>query len=163
MKRLYGRAARGWRIVDHMPGGHWRTHTMTAAIGLEGVVAAMVTKQAINSITFLGFIEEFLCPKLRPGQIVVMDNLAVHKVKGVEEALHAVGARAWLLPPYSPDFNPIEQVWSKVKSCVRQESPPTFRRLVRSIGRALSRVDRFEAYNYFVNAGYALRSTAKPL
>ncbi len=163
MKRLYGRSARGWRLVDHMPGGHWRTHTMTAAIGWRGVVAAMVTKKAINSITFLGFIEEFLCPKLKPGQIVVMDNLSVHKVKGVEEALHAVGAEAWFLPPYSPDFNPIEQAWSKVKSWLRKESPPTFSRLVGAIGRALANIDRFEARNYLNKAGYALTPTSYPL
>ncbi len=163
MKRLYGRSARGWRLVDHMPGGHWRTHTMTAAIGWRGVVAAMVTRRAINSITFTGFIEEFLCPNLKPGQIVVMDNLSVHKVKGVEEALHAVGAEAWFLPPYSPDFNPIEQAWSKVKSWLRKESPPTFRRLVRHIGRALANINRLEARNYFANAGYALTTTSNPL
>ena len=99
---------------------------MTAAIGWRGVVAAMVTKKAINSITFVGFIEEFLCPKLKPGQIVVMDNLSVHKVKGVEEALHAVGAEAWFLPPYSPDLNPIEMAWSKTKACCGPtRSPPS--------------------------------------
>lgn len=163
MKRLYGRSAKGWRLVDHTPGGHWKTHTMTAALGIGGVVAAMVTERAINSITFLGFIERFLAPELKPGDIVVMDNLAVHKVKGVEEALNAVGAEAWFLPPYSPDLNPIEQAWSKVKALLRAESPPTFRRLVRSIGRALSRVERGEAFNYFANAGYAPTSITKPL
>lgn len=163
MKRLYGRSAKGWRIVDDMPGGHWQTHTMTAAIGLHGVVAAMVTKRAINSITFLGFVETFLCPELKPGEIVAMDNLAVHKVRGVEEAINAVGAEARYLPPYSPDFNPIEQAWSKVKALLRAESPPTFRRLVRAIGKALANIDRFEAFNYFVNAGYAPRASTKPL
>ncbi len=153
MKRLYGRAARGWRVIDHASGGHWRTHTMTAAIGVGGVVTAMVTKRAINSITFTGFIEEYLVPKLKPGDLVVMDNLAVHKVKGVEEALRRVGARAWFLPPYSPDFNPIEQAWSKVKALLRAESPPTFRRLVNAIGRALRRVTPNQCRNYFINAG----------
>ena len=104
-----------------------------------------------------------MAPELKPGDIVVMDNLAVHKVAGVEEALNAVGAEAWFLTPYSPDFNPIEQVWSKVKALLRAESPPTFRRLVPSIGRALSRIDRFEAFNYFANAGYAPTPTTKPL
>ncbi|CAN0352916.1 unnamed protein product [Ectocarpus sp. 4 AP-2014] len=163
MKRLYGRSAQGWRLVDQMPGGHWRTHTMAAAIGWRGVVAAMVTKRAINSIAFVGFLEEFLAPNLKPGQMVVMDNLSVHKVKGVKEALHAVGAEAWFLPPYSPDFNPIEQAWSKVKSRLRQESPPTFGRLVGAIGRALSSINRIEARNYFANAGYALTPTSNPL
>lgn len=157
MKRLYGRAARGWRVVDHASGGHWRTHTMTAAIGARGIVAAMVTKRAINSITFLGFIEKYLAPKLRPGDVVVMDNLAVHKVRGVEEALQEAGAKAWFLPPYSPyspDFNPIEQAWTQAKGWLRKESPPTSNRLVRSIGDALRRVTPEHSRNYFRNAGY---------
>lgn len=156
MKRLYGRAARGWRVTDHASGGHWRTHTVTAAIDARGIVAAMVTKKAINSITFLGFIEKYLAPKLKPGDVVVMDNLAVHKVKGVDEALRAVGARAWFLPPYSPDFNPIEQAWSQAKSWLRKKSPPTFNRLVRSIGDALRRVTAEHSRNYFRNAGYTV-------
>jgi len=154
MKRLYGRAARGWRVVDHASGGHWQTHTMTAAIGVGGIVTAMVTKKAINSITFLGFIEEYLAPKLKPGDVVVMDNLAVHKVTGVEEALRRVGARAWFLPPYSPDFNPIEQAWSQAKNWLRKKSPPTFNRLVRAIGDALRRVTPEHSRNYFRNSGY---------
>lgn len=98
MKRTYGRSARGWRIVDYASGGHWQTHTMTAAIRAEGVAATMVTRRAGNSITFLGFIERFLCPTLKPGDIVVMDNLAVHKVKCVEEAIRTVGAKPLYLP-----------------------------------------------------------------
>ncbi len=163
MKRLYGRAARGWRVVDHASGGHWQTHTMTAAIGVGGIVAAMVTKKAINSITFLGFVEEFLAPKLRPGDVVVMDNLAVHRVKGVEEALHRVGARAWFLPPYSPDFNPIEQAWSQAKSWLRKKSPPTFEQLVDSIGDALRRVTPNHCRNYFINSGYRVTPKSEPL
>ena len=129
---------------------------MTAAIGVGGIVTAMVTKKAINSITFLGFIEKYLAPKLRPGDVVVMDNLAVHKVAGVEEALRAVGAKAWFLPPYSPDLNPIEQAWSQAKSWLRKKSPPTFGRLVRSIGDALRRVTPEHSRNYFRNSGYSV-------
>lgn len=84
MKRLYGYGAKGWRVVDRASGGHWQTHMMTTALGLGGIVTAMVTKRAIKSITLLGFIEEFLAPKLEPGDVVVMDNLAVHRVRGVE-------------------------------------------------------------------------------
>lgn len=163
MKRLYGRSAGGWRIVDHTPGGHWRTHTVTAAIGAGGVVAAMVTRRAINSITFVGFVRHFLAPQLKPGQIVVMDNLAVHKVAGVEEALHDVGAEAWFLLPYSPDFNPIEQAWSQAKSWLRRASPPTFRRLVRRVGDALRRVSPRHCCNYFQNAGYPVTPKSDPL
>lgn len=163
MRRGYGRSAAGWRVFDSEPGGHWRTHTMTAAIRLSGVVAAMVTRQAINSITFVGFLEEFLAPQLKPGDVVVMDNLSVHKVRGVEEALHAAGAQAWYLPPYSPDFNPIEQAWSQAKSWIRKESPTTFRRLVNSVGRALCRIDATNCFNYFLNSGYPATPTCKPL
>ena len=163
MKRLYGRSAKGWRVVDRALGGHWQTHTMTAAIGLGGVVTAMVTRRAINSITFTGFIEEFLAPKLRPGDLVVMDNLAVHKVKGVEEALHAVGAQAWFLPPYSPDFNPIEQAWSQAKSWLRKTSPPTFDQLVEAIGDALRRVTPNHCRNYFINSRCRVTRKKNPL
>ena len=163
MRRPYGRSDAGWRIVEHTPGGHWRTHTITAAIRRHGLVAAMVTRQAINSITFLGFIETFLAPNLERGDIVVMDNLAVHQVAGVEEALHAVGAEAWFLPPYSPDFNPIEQARSQAKSWLRKESPTTFRKLVRATGRALPKIDPNDCFNYFLNSGYPSTSTRKPL
>lgn len=136
---------------------------MLAAIRVGGVAAAMVTKRAINSITFLGFIEQFLCPTLRQGDIVVMDNLAVHKVHGVEEAIHAVGAETWFLPPYSPDLNPIEQAWSKVKRVIRAHSPPTFRRLVRVIGQGLRQISPAECANYLANSGYAPTPNRKRL
>lgn len=163
IKRLYGRSVKGRRIVDHVSGGAWQTHTMLAAIRTSGVAAAMVTRKAINSITFRGFIEEFLCPTLRQGDVVVMDNLAVHKVNGVEEAIRSVGAEAWFLPPYSPDLNPIEQAWSKVKRFIRSHSPPTFRRLVRTIGDGLRRIDANECRNYFHNSGYAPTAKRKRL
>lgn len=128
---------------------------MIAAIRSDGIATAMVTRQAINRITFSGFLKQFLCPVLRAGDIVVMDNLAVHKVRGVEAAIHAVGAELWYLPPYSPDFNPIEQAWSKVKSVVRSLRPPSYRKLVRAIGEGLRRIDPTECSHYFQNSGYA--------
>jgi transposase len=152
MNRLYGRSTKGARIVDQAPAGRWETHTMVAALRTQGVAAAMVTRRAINSITFLGFIEKFLCPTLRPGDVVVMDNLAVHKVQGVEQA--RVGAELWYLPPYSPDLNPIEQAWSKVKSVIRSLAPPSYRRLIRAIGEGLRRIEPSESQNYFRNSGY---------
>jgi transposase len=154
MKRLYGRSVKGTRVVDQAPAGRWETHTMVAALRTQGVAAAMVTRRAINSITFLGFIEKFLCPTLRPGDVVVMDNLAVHKIQGVEQALASVGAQLWYLPPYSPDLNPIEQAWSKVKSVIRSLCPSSYRRLVRAIGEGLRRIDPNESKNYFRNSGY---------
>ena len=163
MKRTHGRSAPGYRITDHASAGRWETHTVTAAIRIGGVAAAMITRRAINSITFLGFIERFLCPTLSPGDIVVMDNLAVHKVKGVEEAIGAVGAKPLYLPPYSPDLNPIEMAWSKMKALIRAKSPPTFRKLVRSVGDTLRKVTPSDCRGYFRAARKAATSAQNPL
>jgi len=163
MKRLYGRSAPGFRIIDHAPAGRWETHTVTAAIRTTGVAAAMVTRRAINSITFLGFIEEFLCPTLRKGDVVVMDNLAVHKVKGVEEAIRDVGAKLLYLPPYSPDFNPIEMAWSKMKTLIRSKAPTTFRRLIHAVGKALAQVSTNDCRNYLKACRKLAMATQEPL
>ena len=119
MKRLYGWSIKGSRLVDSMPGGHWTTTTMISAIRLSGVATAMVTEGPTDAMVFKGFTEHFLAPVLRKGDIVVMDNLSSHKVKGVVDLIESAGAKVWYLPPYSPDFNPIEQMWSKVKSVLR--------------------------------------------
>ena len=158
MKRTHGRSASGFRITDHASAGRWETHTVTAAIRISGVAAAMITRQAINSITFLGFIERFLCPTLSPGDVVVMDNLAAHKVKGVEEAIRAVGAKPLYLPPYSPDLNPIEMAWSKMKALIRAKAPSTFRNLVRSVGHTLSKITPNDCRGYFKAARNAATS-----
>lgn len=158
MKRLYGRTAKGERLVDTMPGGHWRTTTMISAIRTAGVVTAMVTEGATDATVFRGFVEHFLVPVLRRGDIVAMDNLSSHKVSGVREAIESVGAQLWYLPPYSPDFNPIEQAWSKVKSVLRSITPKTTRQLYRAVGTALRRVTRRECQNYFANCGYLATS-----
>lgn len=158
MKRLYGRTAQGERLIDTMPGGHWRTTTMISAIRTGGVVTAMVTEGATDATVFRGFVEHFLVPVLRRGDIVVMDNLSSHKVSGVREAIESVGAQLWYLPPYSPDFNPIEQAWSKVKSVLRSITPKTTRQLYRAVGTALRRVTRRECQNYFANCGYLATS-----
>lgn len=163
MKRTHGRSVPGFRIVDHASAGRWETHTVTAAIRIGGIAAAMVTKKAINAITFLGFIEEFLCPTLWPGDVVVMDNLAVHKVKGVEEAIQAVGARALYLPPYSPDLNPIEMAWSKMKTLLRSKSPPTFPKLVGAVGKALKEISTNDCRGYFKAARRAATSNQNSL
>lgn len=158
MKRLYGRTAKGERLVDTMPGGHWRTTTMISAIRTGGVVTAMVTEGATDATVFRGFVEHFLVPVLRRGDIVAMDNLSSHKVSGVREAIESVGAQLWYLPPYSPDFNPIEQAWSKVKSVLRSITPKTTKQLYRAVGTALRRVTRRECQNYFANCGYLATS-----
>ena len=163
MKRLYGRSAPGVRIIDYAAAGRWETHTVTAAIRTTGVAAAMVTRKAINRVTFLGFVEQFLCPKLSPGDVVVMDNLAVHKVKGVGEAIRAVGAEPLFLPPYSPDLNPIEMAWSKMKALIRSAKPSTFRRLVRSVGQALNQVSPNDCRGYFLTSRKAVTAIQLPL
>ena len=163
MKRTHGRSAPGFRIIDYTSAGRWETHTVTAAIRIGGIVAAMVTRKAINATTFLGFVEEFLCPTLSPGDVVVMDNLAVHKVKGVEEAIRSVGAKPLYLPPYSPDLNPIEMAWSKMKTLIRSKAPPTFRRLVNQIGKALEAISPSDCRGYFKAARKAATANHDPL
>lgn len=156
MTRLYGRAPGGSRCIDHTPHGHWKTMTMLSAIRLEGVMqdATVVIDGAMNGVTFLTYIEQFLVPALRPGDVVVMDNLASHKIKGVREAIESVGCDLWYLPPYSPDFNPIEKLWSKVKAWLRRVSAVTFDTLSDAVVDALRAVDSQECSNYFRSCGY---------
>ena len=155
MKRLYGRTLRGRRLVDAIPGGHWKTTTMISAIRYDSVATAMVTEGSTNALVFRGFVEHFLVPVLRPRDIVVMDNLSSHKVTGVVEAIEAARAEVRFLPPYSPDLNPIEQMWSKVKAILRAMARRTTRTLHKAIGKALQRVTNTECRNYFTNCGYA--------
>ena len=119
MARRYGRARRGARVVAAVPHGHWKTTTFLAALRHDGLSAPCVFDGAINGTRFLAYVEQALAPTLRPGDVVVMDNLKAHKVKGVREAIAAKGARLCYLPPYSPDFNPIEQVFAKLKALLR--------------------------------------------
>ena len=127
---------------------------MISAIRLRGVAAAMVTEGPTDATVFRGFTEHFLVPVLHEGDIVVMDNLSSHKVKGIAELIESVGAQAWYLPPYSPDLNPIEQMWSKVKSVLRSLARRTTQSLYKAIAKALSMVDEGECRNYFLNCGY---------
>ena len=154
MKRLYGWSERGERLVDSVPNGHWNTTTMISAIRLSGVATAMVTEGPTDALVFRGFTQHFLLPVLQPGDIVVMDNLASHKVKGIVEMVESVDAQVWYLPPYSPDLNPIEQMWSKVKSKLRSFARRTTSTLHKAIGKALKQVDALECVNYFAHCGY---------
>ncbi len=115
MTRLYRRCPGGKRIHEATPGGHWRILTILGAMSLRGMVATMTIEEATDSDIFLAYVEQVLCPALRPGDVVVMDNLSSHKVGGVREMIHAVGAEVLYLPPYSPDLNPIEKAWAKLK------------------------------------------------
>lgn len=156
MTRLYGRARVGERCVDHTPHGHWKTMTMLSAIRSEGVIedATVVVDGAMDGATFLSYVEQCLVPSLRPGEVVVMDNLSSHKVKGVREAIEAAGCDLWYLPPYSPDYNPIEKLWSKVKAWLRRVSADTFDTLSDAVAAALRAVAPDECGNYFTSCGY---------
>ena len=156
MTRLYGRSLRGDRVFDTVPHGHWGTTTMLSAIRLKGVIepASLVYQGPTNAAVFLTYVEQCLAPNLKPGDLVVMDNLSSHKVKGVTEAIEAVGADVWYLPPYSPDFNPIEKMWSKVKAILRSIKARDFKTLVDAIATALREVTSSDLSGYFASCGY---------
>ena len=119
MTRRYGRAPSGERIREAAPAGHWSTLTLLGALTPEGILASMTVESPTDGDVFLAYLDQVLCPQLSPGQVVVMDNLAAHKVDGVRERIEAAGATLLYLPPYSPDFNPIEEAWSKIKQKLR--------------------------------------------
>ena len=119
MTRVYARAPQGERVHDAVPGGHWKMLTVLGALGHQGMLATMTIEAATDREVFLGYLDEVLCPKLRPGHVVVMDNLSTHKVDGVRQRIEACGASLLYLPPYSPDLNPIEKAWSKLKQGLR--------------------------------------------
>ena len=154
MTRRYGRCRRGQRLVEAVPHGHWKTSTFLAALRHDAVTAPCVIDGAINGETFRAYVEQFLAPTLKPGDIVIMDNLASHKVAGVREAIAAVGAELIYLPPYSPDFNPIEQAFAKLKSLLRTAAERTVSNLWNAIGTAIPAFSKSECANYFANAGY---------
>ncbi len=154
MTRRYGRAPRGKRLVASVPHGHWKTSTFVAALRCTGLTAPCVLDGAINGETFLAYVDQFLCPTLSPGDVVIMDNLSSHKIAGVEAAIAACGARIVYLPPYSPDFNPIEQVFAKLKAFLRKAAERTVETLWNRIGVAINTVTPSECRNFFQHAGY---------
>jgi transposase len=155
MARRYGRAPRGERVVAAIPHGHWKTTTLVAALRQDRVTAPCVFDGAINGERFVAWVEQGLAPTLLPGDIVVMDNLGSHKVAGVREAIEAAGAQVFYLPPYSPDLNPIEQVFAKLKAILRKVAARTVDALWQAIGRALDEFPAAECANYLRNAGYS--------
>jgi transposase len=154
MTRRYGRATRGERLVAGVPHGHWKTSTFIAAFRLDGIDAPCVVDGAINGQIFRAWTEQFLAPTLRPGDVVVMDNLGSHKVKGIREAIEAAGAELRYLPPYSPDLNPIEQMFAKLKARLRKASARTLDAVVVAIAAAITDVPRQQTINFFAAAGY---------
>ena len=154
MARLRGRARKGERLRAGVPYGHWKTTTFVAGLRLSGMVAPMVLDGPINRIAFQAYVEQVLVPELRPGDIVVMDNLSSHKGSAVRQAIEAVGAKLLYLPPYSPDFNPIENAFAKLKTLLRAAAERTVEALWHRIGDLLDRFTPEECANYFAAAGY---------
>lgn len=155
MVRSHGRAPRGERLVAAVPHGRWHTTTFLCGLRHDGLVAPCVLDGAINGEAFLAYVEQFLAPALRPGQIVIADNLSSHKVAGVREAIEARGASLLLLPSYSPDLNPIELVFSKLKRLLRTAATRTTEALWAAIGRLLSEFGPKECAHYLRHCGYA--------
>ena len=154
MARLRGRSLRGERCRASVPHGHWKTSTLVAGLRLDGMTAPMVIDGAMNGEAFTAYAEHLLAPTLGPGDIVVMDNLPAHKVKGAREAIEKAGAMLLFLPPYSPDFNPIEQAFAKLKALLRKAAARTVETLQRAIADALDAVTPQECANYFANSEY---------
>jgi transposase len=159
MTRLRGRAPRGARLVDRStPHGRWKSTTFVAALRSSGLTAPTVIDGALDGPLFVGYVEQQLVPTLGAGDVVVMDNLSVHKVAGVRAAIEKVGARLVYLPPYSPDFNPIEQAFAKLKWLVRSAKQRTVDGLWNLLGKLVERFSPTECRNYFRNSGYATTS-----
>jgi transposase len=154
MTRLYGWGERGERLVDHAPHGHWKTTTFVAGLTASGIIAPFVIDGPMNGEMFLAYVEQMLAPALRPGDVVVLDNLPAHKVAGVEKAIRAAGASLMPLPAYSPDLNPIEQLFAKLKSLLRKAAARTRDVLWDTIGRLLDEFTPDECRRYIVNSGY---------
>lgn len=154
MTRRQGRALRGERLVAAVPYGHWKTTTFIGALRSSGLTAPVVIDGAVNGDIFLTYVGQVLVPTLRPGDIVVMDNLSSHKVAGVREAIEAAGAELRYLPPYSPDLNPIEQLFAKFKALLRKTAARSVEALWTAIGRLVERFAPEECVNYFRNSGY---------
>ena len=156
MVRRYGRCARGERLVDAAPAGHWKTTTFVAGLRASGIIAPLVLDGPMTGEVFRAYVEQMLAPALRPGDVVVMDNLPAHKVAGVEAAIQRVGASLLRLPSYSPDLNPIEQLFAKLKAMLRSAAARTKDALWDTIGRSLEAFSETECRNYLAHCGYDL-------
>jgi len=149
MTRLRARCLGGRRIHEATPGGHWKILTVLGAMSYNGMVATMTIEEATDADIFLAYIEQVLCPALKPGDVVVMDNLSAHKVNGVQELIEKAGAEVLYLPPYSPDLNPIEKAWAKLKQLLRSAKARTKEALDQAITEALRRITRQDAKVWF--------------
>ncbi len=154
MTPRHGRGDKGKRLIAHAPFGHWKTTTFLAGLRCDGVTAPCVFDGPINGEKFLAYVEQILAPSLSPGDVVAMDNLGSHKIAGVRKAIEAAGAEQWFLPAYSPDLDPIEQVFAKLKTKLRKMARRTVDALWDAIGIAIDDFPPTECSNYFKNAGY---------
>jgi transposase len=154
MTRTRGRAPKGERCVASVPHGHWKTTTFIAGLRYNDITAPMVLDGPMDGEAFLVYVRTFLCPTLHPGDVVMADNLPSHKVAGVREALEVAGATLRYLPPYSPDLNPIEKLFSKLKTLLRKAAKRSVDALWNEIGQLLQRVSPEECTNYFQSSGY---------
>ena len=154
MVRRTGWAPKSERFVDHTPHGHWHTTTFVAGLRHDGIVAPCVVPCPMNGAIFRQYVTQFLLKDLAPGDIVILDNLSSHKSEAVREAIEATGAELLFLPPYSPDLNPIEQVFAKIKHLLRKAAKRTMDAVWEEIGRLLNRFSERECTNYLRNSGY---------
>jgi transposase len=154
MARRYGRGPSGTRLVAAVPHGHWKTTTFIAGLRQSGIIAPLVLDGPMTGPAFRAYAEQFLAPALEPGDVVVLDNLAAHRAQGVREAIAAAGASLLYLPPYSPDLNPIEQLFAKLKALLRKAAARTRDALWQAIGRLLKTVPPAECANYLSHCGY---------
>ncbi len=155
MTRGYGRALRSERCICKVPHGHWHTNTFIAALRLDGLKAPWLLDGPMNGQAFLVYVEQVLGPELHPGDMVVCDNLSCHRTAGVRQAVEQVGAKLLYLPPYSPDLNPIEMAFSKLKSLLRKHVAREFNELTRSVAKALKSFSPNECQNFIRHANYA--------
>jgi transposase len=157
MTKLRARCVGGRRIHEATPGGHWKIMTILGAMSLRGMIATMTIEEPTDADIFLAYVEQVLCPALQPGDVVVMDNLSSHKVAGVREWIESAGAELLYLPPYSPDLNPIEKAWAKLKQLLRSAKARTKQALEQAIADALKRISPENAKAWFRLAIEGLR------
>lgn len=155
MVRTHGRSLRGKRLLGYAPHGHWKVATFVSGLRSTGIVAPMLLDCPMNSAIFRQYVEQCLLPELKPGDIVILDNLSSHKASGVREMIEARGAQLRFLPPYSPDLNPIEQAISKIKAHLRKAAARSFDGLCENIGRIIDAFTATECRNFIRNSGYA--------
>lgn len=158
MTRLFARAQKGQRATDYAPQGHWNTTTLVAAITMESTLAPMILDGPMDTLAFETYVEQVLIPELPAHCIVVMDNLSSHKTPRIAKLIEDAGAMVWYLPPYSPDFNPIEQMWSKIKALLRAAKSRTYEELCAAIAASLAQITPSDIYGFFCHSVVGLIS-----